>query len=602
MKQLNSEELRQMLLCCAGRIEANEEHLSAVDAAIGDGDHGIGMANGMKALRKYVDSHPEVQDVNALFKGAAEAMQNAMGGASGMIFSAMFEGDAADKTPAENYSAENLLSHLSAGLEKIRKIGHAAPGDKTMVDALAPAVEAMKEHANSLEEMLDAGAKAAREGAEKTKNYVARFGRAKNLGTRALGHEDAGAVSTWLLLSAMADFVNNREEPALLPAHSTNSGSANASAQGNSGATNAPTQGNSAETISKQDNSEATASKQDGNAVAPIPWKKKIINDPSDVVAEEGEGFLAAFGGSIAAVEGVNGFVRRNIPDGKTILLVGGGSGHEPMFGFFIGENLADCAANGNVFASPSPEIIVKTALAADKGAGILFVYGNYAGDNLNFDRAAELLEDRGIPVRTVRVRDDVASAPKERTEDRRGIAGDVLMLKIAGAACGALPLEEAYRVAAKARDNLFSVGVALDGATIPGRKEPIFTLAPDEMEFGLGIHGEPGVERVKAVPADAIVDRLFDTIVADAGLKAGDTVCTYVNGLGSTTLMELMIMNRRLAQRCREAGLIVHDMDVNSLVISMEMAGASISIMKMDEELLKYYDMPCRSPYYNKF
>lgn len=573
MKQLNSEELRQMLLRCAGRIEANEEHLSAVDAAIGDGDHGIGMANGMKALRKYVDSHPEVQDVNALFKGAAEAMQNAMGGASGMIFSAMFEGDAADRTPAENYSAENLLSHLSAGLEKIRKIGHAAPGDKTMVDALAPAVEAMKEHASSLEEMLDAGAKAAKEGAEKTKDYVARFGRAKNLGTRALGHEDAGAVSTWLVLSAMADFVNDREEPAALPAQADFTKAAT------------PTQDNGSE-----------------SAAVPLPYKKKIINDPSDVVTEEGEGFLAAFGGSIAAVEGVNGFVRRNIPDGKTILLVGGGSGHEPMFGFFIGENLADCAANGNVFASPSPEIIVKTALAADKGAGILFVYGNYAGDNLNFDRAAELLEDRGISVRTIRVRDDVASAPKERTEDRRGIAGDVLMLKIAGAACGALPLEEAWRVAAKARDNLFSVGVALDGATIPGRKEPIFTLAPDEMEFGLGIHGEPGVERVKAVPADAIVDRLFDTIVADAGLKAGDTVCTYVNGLGSTTLMELMIMNRRLAQRCQEAGLIVHDMDVNSLVISMEMAGASISVMKMDEELLKYYDMPCRSPYYNKF
>ena len=568
MKQLNSEQLRRMLLRCAGRIENNEEHLSAVDAAIGDGDHGIGMANGMKALRKYIDSHPEVEDVNALFKGAASAMQSAMGGASGMIFSAMFEGDEKDMTPSDNYSAEDLLAHLSAGLEKIREIGHAAPGDKTMVDALAPAVEAMKEHASSFEEMLDAGAKAAKEGAEKTRDYVARFGRAKNLGSRAIGHEDAGAVSTWLLLAAMADFVNDREEPSALPAQAD-------SEAGSAGET---------------------------QAAKPLPWKKKIINDPSDVVKEEGEGFLAAFGGSIAAVEGVNGFVRKNIPDGKTILLVGGGSGHEPMFGFFIGENLADCAANGNVFASPSPEVIVKTALAADKGAGILFVYGNYAGDNLNFDRAAEILEERGIPVRTVRVRDDVASAPKERKEDRRGIAGDVLMLKIAGAACGALPLEEAWRVTAKARDQLFSVGIALDGATIPGRKEPIFTLAPDEMEFGLGIHGEPGIERVKAVPADVITDRLFDTIMEDAGLKAGDTVCTYVNGLGSTTLMELMIMNRRLAERCREAGLIVHDMDVNSLVISMEMAGASISMMKMDEELLKYYDMPCRSPYYNKF
>lgn len=230
-----------------------------------------------------------------------------------------------------------------------------------------------------------------------------------------------------------------------------------------------------------------------------------------------------------------------------------------------------------------------------------MFLYGNYVGDNLNFDKAAENLEKEGIHSRTVRVMDDVASAPKERYTDRRGIAGDVLMLKIAGAACAEMPLEEAYRVATKARNNLFTVGVGLEGATIPGQKEPIFTLPADEMEYGLGIHGEPGIERIKMQSADEIVEKLVDVILADSGIGAGDTVCTYVNGLGSTTMMELMIMNRKLALILKEKGILVHDMDVNSLVTTMEMAGASISLMKMDEELIRLYDKPCSSPYYTK-
>ncbi len=325
------------------------------------------------------------------------------------------------------------------------------------------------------------------------------------------------------------------------------------------------------------------------------------MNDPADVVREEAEGFLAAFGKNITAVPGVNGLVKKEIPRGKTALVIGGGSGHEPMFGFFVGDNLADAAANGNVFASPDPVTITKTAEAAERGAGVLFLYGNYAGDNLNFDKAAENLAKKGIPTKTVRVWDDIASAPKERITDRRGIGGDVLVLKIAGAACAALPLEEAYRVVTKARDNLYSIGVGIEGATIPGQKTPIFTLPPDEMEYGLGIHGEPGIQRIKMQTADEIAVNLLQAILDDSGIKAGDIVCTYVNGLGSTTLMELMILNRKLKQLLEEQKIIVHDMDVNSLVTTMEMAGASISLMKMDKELIKYYDMPCNSPYYKK-
>lgn len=559
MKKMNCNQLRRMLLACADRIIRNEPYLTKVDSAIGDGDHGIGMKNGMLAAKKYLEAAEAESNVYALYAGMAEQMQKAMGGASGMIFSTLFAGNSAQKAASEELSAADLAEQMKDGLKAIQDLGHAQVGDKTMVDALSPAVEAMLQHTDSFEELLCAGEAAARRGMESTKDYAARFGRAKSLGARAIGFQDAGATSTWLIFLEMLDYVTGEKTP------------------------------------------DPVAQKAVEAVETDVRWKKKIINDPADVVREESEGFLAAFGKDIAAVPGVNGLVRKSIPQGKTALVIGGGSGHEPMFGFFLGDHLADAAANGNVFASPDPVTITKTAQAANRGGGILFLYGNYAGDNLNFDKAAENLAGQGIAVKTVRVWDDIASAPADRITDRRGIAGDVLMLKIAGAACAHLDLEEAYRVSAKARDNLFSIGVGLEGATIPGQKEPIFTLPADEMEYGLGIHGEPGIRRVKMQTADEIASGLVQAILKESGIQSGDTVCTYVNGLGSTTLMELMILNRKLAMLLQEAGIHVHDMDVNSLVTTMEMAGASISIMKMDEELLKYYDMPCKSPYYTK-
>lgn len=327
---------------------------------------------------------------------------------------------------------------------------------------------------------------------------------------------------------------------------------------------------------------------------------KKIINQPENVVAECAEGFLAAFGDRFEKVPEVAGIKVREVKD-KPALVIGGGSGHEPMFGFFVGENLADASASGNIFASPDPRTIILTAQSVDSGKGVLFVYGNYAGDNLNFDMAADMLEDMGIPSKTVRVWDDIASAPKEKKSDRRGIAGDFFVVKVAGAATAELDLEEAFRVTAKARDNTYSIGVALSGGTIPGEAAPSFTLPEDEIEFGLGIHGEPGIYREKMMTADEIVNQLTQLLLEDADIKAGERICTYVNGLGSTTLLELMIVNRRLKQVLLEKGIEVYDMVVDSFVTCQEMAGVSISILKLDEELQHYYDMPCNSPAYKK-
>lgn len=329
---------------------------------------------------------------------------------------------------------------------------------------------------------------------------------------------------------------------------------------------------------------------------------KKIVNDPSNAVAEMMEGFISAYSSIYEKVPDVNGVLLKNRRKDKVSLVIGGGSGHEPMFSGFVGKGLADAAACGNIFASPDPGTVMATAEAVDNGKGVLFVYGNYAGDNMNFDMAEEFLSDVGIKSDHVRVWDDCASAPKERIEDRRGIAGDVFVVKIAGAACDAgLDLNEVKRVAEKARDNLCSIGVATSPGQIPGVEKPTFELADDEIEYGMGIHGEPGIKRTKIRPADELVEVMFDELTKNIDINDGDEVCVLINGLGSTTIMEMSIVYRKVKELLDARGVKIYDSDINSFCTCMEMGGFSISIMKLDDELKKYYDMPCYCPFYAK-
>lgn len=328
---------------------------------------------------------------------------------------------------------------------------------------------------------------------------------------------------------------------------------------------------------------------------------KKIINNPNNVVDEMLEGFMYANSKSYKKLEHVNGIILKNQKD-KVGIVVGGGSGHEPLFLGFVGEGLADGAAVGNVFAAPTPNTVQEVGKAVNSGKGVLFVYGNYSGDILNFDMGIELLDMEGIDANSIAVRDDVASAPKERYEDRRGIAGDVFVIKVAGAASDkGLSLAEVTLVTQKASDHTFSIGVALSPGTIPASGEPTFTLADDEIELGMGIHGEPGIERVKLMEADELTDRLMDILLKESDIKEGDEVCVLVNGLGSTTLLELFIVNRKVAQLLETKGIKVHDMDVNNYCTTMEMGGMSISLLKLDNELKELYDAPASSAYYHK-
>jgi dihydroxyacetone kinase-like protein len=329
---------------------------------------------------------------------------------------------------------------------------------------------------------------------------------------------------------------------------------------------------------------------------------KKILNDPKNVVAELLDGIVEASNGKIKKLKGFNALVKTEIPDGKVILLIGGGSGHEPLFPGFIGVNMADGAACGHIFAAPSPDIIFEATKVLNKGKGVIYLYGNYAGDNMNFDIAAEMAEEEGIKVKTVRIWDDVASAPLDRIDDRRGIAGDLFAIKVSGGVSATKDnLEEVYRITIKARDNTRTMGVSIAAGSIPETGEPTFELADDEIEIGMGLHGEPGVSREKMTNSDTIVGKMMEKILTDLPFKGGDEVCLLVNDLGSTTLMELLIVNRKVAQILRDKNIKTHDTLLGSYCTCQEMAGFSITLMKLDDELKKYYDMPASSIGFNK-
>jgi dihydroxyacetone kinase-like protein len=329
---------------------------------------------------------------------------------------------------------------------------------------------------------------------------------------------------------------------------------------------------------------------------------KKLINDPFRVTVESIEGYVKAYPGIIRSIS-PHAVSRKDAPvRDKVGVVVGGGSGHEPLFLGWVGYGMADAAVLGEVFAAPSPTFILEATRAANGGKGILYVYGNYAGDNLNFGMAAELAKDEGIENEMVRVWDDIASAPPERVNERRGIAADLFVIKVAGAKAeiGA-SLSEVRGTTERARDNCRSYGVALSPATIPATGKPTFTLGEDEMYFGIGAHGEKGVKRTKMRTADETAEMLVKGVVEDLPFRREDEVNLIVNGYGSTTLMELYIINRKVNEVLGGIGIRVHRTEVGSFLTTQEMAGCSVTLMRLDGELRELYDAPAHTPVFRQ-
>ena len=324
---------------------------------------------------------------------------------------------------------------------------------------------------------------------------------------------------------------------------------------------------------------------------------KKILNAPADYVDEMLDGLVAAHPEFYRLHGDSHRVVARasRAREGKVGVVTGGGSGHLPVFTGYVGPGLLDACAIGDVFASPSAEQMADAIRAADQGAGVLRLYGNYGGDVMNFDMAGDLVEFEDIRCTTVLLADDVASAGPEEREKRRGVGGLVYAFKVAGAAAGAgLDLDEVTRVAQKAADSVRSIGAALSSCTVPQAGRPTFDIADDEMEMGMGIHGEPGVWRDKLRPADAIAGEMMDRLLADIPVGSGDRVSVLVNSLGATPPEELYILYRTVKARLEGAGATIVMPLVGRYATSMEMAGVSFTLLKLDEELERHLTAPC--------
>ncbi|MEO0385408.1 MAG: dihydroxyacetone kinase subunit DhaL [Pseudomonadota bacterium] len=327
---------------------------------------------------------------------------------------------------------------------------------------------------------------------------------------------------------------------------------------------------------------------------------KKLINAPEDLIPEMVEGMLAAYP-DLLCLEGETGraITARDGPrDGKVGIVVGGGSGHEPAFAGYVGRGLADVAAVGNVFASPSPSQIEEAAIAADGGSGVLFLFGNYTGDVMNFSMAAQRCLQAGIPARCFAVTDDIASAPADRVVERRGIAGDFFVFKIAGAAADeGMDLNHVEAMARRANDATRSFGVALSACSMPQTAVPNFDVAAGMMEVGMGLHGEPGMHSLPVEAADDVIDRLLAPIVEELSLTHASKVAVLLNGLGATSQLELFILYRRVAAELGRMGVTIDHRWVGEYATSLEMAGASLTIMRLDDDLARLLAHPCRTP-----
>lgn len=324
---------------------------------------------------------------------------------------------------------------------------------------------------------------------------------------------------------------------------------------------------------------------------------RRLVNNVDNIVEELIEGYVRAYDSVKISELDKRVVVKKNIHKNKVGIIIGGGSGHEPLFIGYVGDGFADACVVGNINTSPDPFSIYNAIKDVDSGNGVILLYGNYAGDCMNFDMAQDMAIADGHNVKSVQITDDVVSA--ERKEDRRGIAGDIFVMKVASAAAEmGKGIDEVYELAQKANKNTASMGLALGAADDPRSGNPMFELEKGYMEIGMGIHGEPGVRRGKVESLDEVVDEITSPIIEELILKEGDEVSIIVNGLGATPYMDLFVMNRRVRQILDEKNIKVNNTLIGTYASTMNMAGQSITFIKLDEELKNLINYPCNTPY----
>ncbi len=320
----------------------------------------------------------------------------------------------------------------------------------------------------------------------------------------------------------------------------------------------------------------------------------RIMNDPDNIVDEMLKGFLKVHSDIVEATDNPRVVKAKNIPQGKVGVVTGGGSGHKPAFIGYVGENMCDAAAVGEICSSPTAAAFLDGFRCTNQGNGVACLYGNYSGDNMNVKMAVKMAKREGIEVKTVVANDDVASAPKDQREKRRGVAGEVFMWKCGGAkAAKGGSLDEVIAAAQKAIDNTRSIGIGLAPCTLPAVGHPNFEIKPGTMEVGIGHHGEPGIAVVELEDAAGIAKRMVDVVLPDYPFVKGDEVAVLVSGLGATPVMELYVLYNEIEKLLTEKGIRIHRSYVGNYFTSMEMMGATLTVMKLDDELKELIDMP---------
>ncbi|MGE4485686.1 MAG: dihydroxyacetone kinase subunit DhaK [Oscillospiraceae bacterium] len=324
---------------------------------------------------------------------------------------------------------------------------------------------------------------------------------------------------------------------------------------------------------------------------------QRILNDPDDIVDEMLRGFLKTHGDIVEKTDNPRVIKAKNIPGAKVGIVTGGGSGHKPAFVGYVGRNMCDAVAVGEICSSPTAAAFLDAFKSADQGKGVACLYGNYSGDNMNVKMATKMARRQGIEVKTVVANDDVASAPKDQREKRRGVAGEVLMWKVAGAkAAKGASLDEVIETAQKAIDNTRSVGIGLTPCTLPAVGHPNFEIKDGTMELGIGHHGEPGIEVCPLESAVQMAARMVNIVVPDYPFAAGDEVVVLVSGLGATPVMELYVLYDEIEKILSKKGIEVYRSYVGNYFTSLDMMGATLTIMKLDKELKEMMDMPAYS------
>ena len=325
---------------------------------------------------------------------------------------------------------------------------------------------------------------------------------------------------------------------------------------------------------------------------------QRILNNPDNIVDEMLEGFVKNHGDIVKTTQHPRVIAAKEAPiDGKVGVVTGGGSGHKPAFIGYVGKNMCDTAAVGEICSSPTAAAFLDAFRAADGGAGVACLYGNYSGDNMNVKMAVRMAKKEGLNVKTVVANDDVASAPKNQREKRRGVAGEILMWKCGGSkAAKGGNLDEVIAAAQKAIDNTRSVGIGLTPCTLPAVGHPNFEIKEGTMEVGIGHHGEPGIEVCELETADKMAKRMVDIVLPDYPFKTGDEVVVLVSGLGATPVMELYVLYNEIEKIMVEKGIKIYKSYVGNYFTSLEMMGATLTVMKLDDELKDLIDLDCNT------